>query len=193
MLRPLRSIFATLPASFQAPCPLDEALGRLNAATKRSPWRAWLEATPECLTGKVSRDAVVVRWYRGPRVPSQQFRGTFLLAGDTVVLEGRFQHSPGERGLLVAAVVLLTLFLVASVLGLAVLFVVPVPLGGRLLAVGLLAALVVSTTLAVFFGAQPLRQDDITRTSLAIRDALNSDPSNPTLQRSGVRDAHPGR
>jgi len=158
-----------------------------------SPWRAWLEATPECLVGKVSRDAVVVRWYRGPRVPSQQFRGAFLFAGNTVVLEGRFQHSPGERCLLVAAVVLLTLLLVASVIGLAVLFAVPLPLGGRLLAGGLLAALVISTAIAVFFAAQPLREDDITRTSLAIRDALNANPSNSTLQRTGARDARPGR
>ena len=193
MLRPLRSVFATLPTSFQVPCTLDEALGRLSTATMSSPWRAWLEATPECLVGKVSRDAVVVRWYRGPRVPSQQFRGAFLFAGNTVVLEGRFQHSPGERCLLVAAVVLLTLLLVASVIGLAVLFAVPLPLGGRLLAGGLLAALVISTAIAVFFAAQPLRQDEITRTSLAIRDALNANPSNSTLQRTGARDARPGR
>src|SRR5262245_39677209 len=122
MLRSLRSVFATLPLTFQVPCTLDEGLGRLSAATKRSPWRAWLEATPECLIGTVSRDAVVVRWYRGPRVRSPQFRGAFVLAGDTVVLEGRFQHSPGERCLLVAAIMLLTLFLVASVVGLAILF-----------------------------------------------------------------------
>jgi hypothetical protein len=191
ILRSLRSIFATLPVSFQVPCTLDEALSRLSASTKRSPWRAWLDASPECLVGKVTRDAVVVRWYRGPRVPSQQFRGALLLAGDQVVLEGRFQHSPGERGLLVAAIVLLTLFLVVSLIGLVVLLAAPVALGGRFLAGGFLAALAISALIAIFFATQPLRQADIAQTSLAIRAALNTNPSNRPLERSGMNASGP--
>jgi len=194
VLRPLRSIFATRPTAFQLPCRLDEAVGRLSAATKRSAWRAWLEATPECLIGQVSRDAVVVRWYRGPRLPSQQFRGAFSGSGDTIVLEGQFQHSTGERWFLAAAVMLLALFLIASVTGLALVFAVTLPLADRLLTASFLAALMATTGIAIFFATQPLRQDDISRASLAILQALNTDPSNSTLQRSGVRGgAHPGR
>jgi hypothetical protein len=81
----------------------------------------------------------------------------------------------------------------ASVTGLALVFSVTLPLADRLLTAGFLAALMATTAIAVFFATQPLRPDDIIRTSLAIRQALNTDPSNSTLQRSGVRDAHPGR
>jgi hypothetical protein len=176
VLRPLRSIFATRQSSFRVPCALDEAVVRLNAATKRSPWRAWLEG-PECLIGKVSRDAVVVRWYRGPRVPSEQFRGAFSIAGDTVVLEGQFQHSREERWFLMAALLLLTLFLIASATGLVLVFAGTLPLANRLLTAGFLATLMATTVIAVFFATQPLRQDDINRTSLAIHQALNTDPS----------------
>jgi hypothetical protein len=99
------------------------------------------------------------------------------------VLDGQFQHSTGERCLLVAVVMLLTLFLIGSVTGLVLLFSVTVPLADRVLTAGFLAALMATTVIAVFFATRPLRQDDINRTSLAIRQALNTDPSNSTLLR----------
>jgi hypothetical protein len=114
VLRLLRSIFATRPASFRAPCALDEAVERLRAVTKSGPWRAWWDATPECLVGKVLRDAVVVRWYRGLRARSEQFCGAFSKPGEAVVLEGRFQHATGERWILVVFVALCGILFMTS-------------------------------------------------------------------------------
>src|SRR5438045_8687206 len=193
VLRPLRSIFATRAASFRAPCALDEAVERLRAVTKSGPWRAWWDATPECLVGKVSQDAVVVGWYRGPRARAEQFRGAFSKAGEAVVLEGRFQHATGERWLLVVAVALCGIFLVTSASGLAIVLIVNLPFADRLVSASFLAALTATTTAALFFATQPLSEGAIERTSQAIRQAFDPNPSNSTLQRPGVRDARPGR
>lgn len=192
MLWPLRSIFATKPASFRATCTLDDAVDRLSAATRRSAWIAWLEASPECLMGRVSRDAVIVWWYRGPRTPLPAvFRGTFSVAQDAVILTGQFQHRTTDRLFLTAMVVILLLFLMASVTGLAVVFGLTLPLGDRLIAAGFLWALMATTAIAVFCSVQPLRQDDIRKVSMAVLQALD-DPPNSTLQRPGARDVCPG-
>jgi hypothetical protein len=88
-------------------------------------------------------------------------------------------------------VVILLVFLMDSVAGLAVVFGVMLPLGDRLIAAGFIWALMVTTAIAVFCSVQPLRQDDIRKVSMAVLQALDV-PSNSTLQRPGARDARPG-
>jgi hypothetical protein len=189
VLRPLESIFATQAASFEARGPLDEAIARLSAATKSSAWTAWLEASPECLMGKVSRGDVFVWWYRGPRSPLPAvFRGAFSLDGDRVVLAGHFQYSARDRLLLGGAVAMLLLFLVSSVAGLASVLVATSPITDRILASIFLGALMATTAL-VFRSVQPLRQDDIVKVSRTIRSAMTGEPSNDALQRPGVSPA----
>jgi len=144
--------------------------------------------------GKISPDGVVVWWYRGPRTPLPAvFYGSFAIAHETVVLTGRFQHRIADRLLLTVLVVVLLLFSVASMVGLAIVFYVTLSPMDRLLVAGLLGALMATTAIAVFWSIQPLRQDDISKVSLAIREALNDDPSNSPLQRTVARDARPGR
>jgi hypothetical protein len=151
VLGSLRSIFAKQPASFSAACTMAEAVGRLRAAAKHSAWKAWLEARSECLVGRVSEDAVAVWWYRGPRTPLPAvFRGAFSEASDSVLLTGAFQHRTIDRLLLTAAAAILLLFLVASVAGLAAVFVSVLSLGDRLLAGGFLGALAVGAAIATF-------------------------------------------
>jgi hypothetical protein len=75
--------------------------------------------------------------------------------------------------LLTAAAAILLLFLVASVAGLAAVFVSALSLGDRLLAGGFLGALAVGAAVATFCAVQPLRPDDISKVSLAIHQALN--------------------
>jgi hypothetical protein len=77
--------------------------------------------------------------------------------------------------------------------GLALVLSVSLPLADRLVSASFLAALAATTAAALFFATQPLSEDDIDRTSQAIRQAFDTNPSNSTLQRPGVRDARPGR